>query len=77
VTPAGLETPALASLDHPHIVPVFDVGTTEDGLPFVVSKLVEGSDLEGTSPDERPPAPTCLRCSPSLQPFLRVAKLNP
>ena len=35
----------LARLDHPHIVPVFDVGRTEDGLCFVVSKLIEGSDL--------------------------------
>jgi len=35
----------LASLDHPNIVPVFDVGRTSDGLCYVVSKLVEGSDL--------------------------------
>ncbi len=35
----------LARLDHPHVVPVFDVGRTDDGLCFVVSKLVEGSDL--------------------------------
>jgi eukaryotic-like serine/threonine-protein kinase len=39
------EARILAKLDHPHIVPVFDVGRTEDGLCFVVSKLVEGSDL--------------------------------
>jgi serine/threonine protein kinase/formylglycine-generating enzyme required for sulfatase activity len=39
------EARILARLDHPHIVPVFDVGRTEDGLCFVVSKLVEGSDL--------------------------------
>src|SRR3954451_7377849 len=36
------EARILASLDHPHIVPVHDVGRTEDGLPFVVSKLIEG-----------------------------------
>jgi serine/threonine protein kinase len=39
------EARILASLDHPHIVPVFDVGTADDGLPFIVSKLIEGSDL--------------------------------
>ena len=39
------EARILAKLDHPHIVPVFDVGRTEDRLCFVVSKLVEGSDL--------------------------------
>ncbi len=39
------EARVLAKLDHPHIVPVFDVGRTEDRLCFVVSKLVEGSDL--------------------------------
>ena len=39
------EARILASLDHPHIVPVYDVGRTDDGLCFVVSKLIEGSDL--------------------------------
>ena len=39
------EARILGGLDHPHIVPVFDVGRTDDGLCFVVSKLIEGSDL--------------------------------
>jgi serine/threonine protein kinase len=39
------EARTLARLDHPHIVPVYDVGRTEDGLCFVVSKYVEGTDL--------------------------------
>jgi eukaryotic-like serine/threonine-protein kinase len=39
------EARILAKLDHPHIVPVHDVGRTEDGLCFVVSKLIEGNDL--------------------------------
>jgi len=39
------EARTVASLDHPNIVPVFDVGSTDDGLCFVVSKLIEGSDL--------------------------------
>lgn len=39
------EARILASLNHPHIVRVFDVGRTEDGLCFVVSELIEGGDL--------------------------------
>ena len=39
------EARVLASLDHPHIVPVYDVGRTPDGLCYVVSKFIEGSDL--------------------------------
>src|SRR5262249_42104864 len=39
------EARLLASLDHPHIVPVHDVGRTEDGRCYIVSKFIEGSDL--------------------------------
>ena len=39
------EARIVAGLDHPHIVPVYDVGRTENGLCFVVSKCIEGSDL--------------------------------
>jgi serine/threonine protein kinase len=35
----------LASLDHPGIVPVYDVGRAADGRPFLVSKFIEGRDL--------------------------------
>jgi serine/threonine protein kinase/formylglycine-generating enzyme required for sulfatase activity len=48
------EARILARLDHPNIVPVFDVGRTEDGLCFVVSKLVEGSDLAVNVRQARP-----------------------
>ena len=49
-----IEAQVLAKLDHPHIVPVFDVGRTEDGLCFVVSKLIEGSDLAVRMDQARP-----------------------
>ena len=39
------EARALAKLDHPNIVPVYDVGRTDDGLCYVVSKFVDGNDL--------------------------------
>jgi serine/threonine protein kinase/formylglycine-generating enzyme required for sulfatase activity len=43
----------LAKLDHPHIVPVFDVGTDNDSC-FIVSKLIEGSDLAKRLKQGRP-----------------------
>jgi serine/threonine protein kinase/formylglycine-generating enzyme required for sulfatase activity len=39
------EARILASLDHPHIVPVHDLGRAEDGLCFVVTKFIPGTDL--------------------------------
>jgi eukaryotic-like serine/threonine-protein kinase len=39
------EARILARLHHPGIVPVYDVGRTDDGLCYVVYQLVEGSDL--------------------------------
>src|SRR6516225_3399444 len=39
------EASTVANLDHPHIVPVFDVGSTEQFPCFVVSKYIDGTDL--------------------------------
>jgi serine/threonine-protein kinase len=33
-------------LEHPHIVPVYDVGETEQGVRFICMKLVQGETLE-------------------------------
>ncbi len=48
------EARIVANLDHPHIVPVHDVGRTSDGLCFVVSKFIEGRDLAGKIKEARP-----------------------
>jgi formylglycine-generating enzyme required for sulfatase activity len=49
-----VEARIVARLDHPNIVPVYDVGRTEDGLCFIVSKLVEGCDLAVKIGQRRP-----------------------
>jgi serine/threonine protein kinase len=48
------EARILASLDHRHVVPAYDVGRSDDGLPFVVSKFIEGSDLAKRMQKDRP-----------------------
>ncbi|MCI0457918.1 MAG: serine/threonine protein kinase, partial [Gemmataceae bacterium] len=48
------EARVVASLDHPNIVPVHDVGATEQGLPFVVAKWIEGTDLRQKIEEDRP-----------------------
>ena len=49
--PAGAEAwlaeaRALAALDHPHIVPVYDVGRAEDGSVYAVAKFIAGKTLQ-------------------------------
>src|SRR5450755_3163642 len=39
------EARTVANLDHPNIVPVHDVGRTEDCPFFIVSKYIDGTDL--------------------------------
>src|SRR3982751_2339297 len=40
------EAELLASVSHPHILSVFDYGTTADAnLPFLVTEYIEGGDL--------------------------------
>jgi serine/threonine protein kinase/formylglycine-generating enzyme required for sulfatase activity len=51
------EARLLAGLDHPHLVPVYDLGRTEDGRCYVVSKFIAGSDLRRKMAETRFPFP--------------------
>ena len=44
------EARALASLSHPNIVPIFDVGTVPDGRAYVAMELIEGGTLRDVMP---------------------------
>src|SRR5271166_6577453 len=39
------EAKAASALNHPHVCVVYDVGETEDGLPFIAMEFVEGESL--------------------------------
>jgi len=48
------EAQMLAELEHPNIVPVYEIGTTERNDIFIVSKLIDGMDLATRIEKDRP-----------------------
>jgi serine/threonine protein kinase len=48
------EARVLARLEHPHIVPVHDLGRTDDGRCYLVSRFIEGTDLATQIKQARP-----------------------
>jgi WD40 repeat protein/serine/threonine protein kinase len=62
-----------AQLDHPHIVPVLDVGRTFEGVPFVVSKLIEGTSLKSVIESRRHSTIESLRTVSSIAGALHYA----
>jgi serine/threonine protein kinase len=43
----GSEIRAVAAVEHPNVVPIYDVGVHDDGLLFIVMRLIPGRDLLG------------------------------
>src|SRR5437763_8055260 len=55
------EAQELASLNHPNILPIYEVSESEDGLPFFSMKFAENGSLQENAPSLRNVPSTCVQ----------------
>jgi serine/threonine protein kinase len=55
------EAQAVASLDHPNILPIYEVSESEDGLPFFSMKLAEKGSLHENAASLRDEPSKCVQ----------------
>jgi serine/threonine-protein kinase len=62
------EARTVAKMEHPHILPLFDYGE-QDGLPYLVMRLVEGGSLDSHHSPSQPSSTTWVKSvRPSTMP---------
>ncbi|MEZ6120515.1 MAG: protein kinase [Pirellulaceae bacterium] len=67
------EAKTLAKLEHPHIIPIFDVGATTEHPCFVVSKLIQGTNLFSLMQQQRLPVGQAIQIVAQLAQALHYA----
>jgi serine/threonine protein kinase len=55
------EAQAVASLDHPNILPIYEVSESEDGLPFFSMKFAKNGSLRENIESLREEPPKCVK----------------
>src|SRR5213079_864168 len=55
------EAQAVASLDHPNILPIYEVSESEDGVPFFSMKFATGGSLQKVGPALRAEPRRCVQ----------------
>lgn len=67
------EARILAGLDHPHVVPVYDIGATEQFPCYIVYKFIEGQDLGAVIQQGVPPYHRSARLVAAIADALHAA----
>jgi serine/threonine protein kinase len=70
------EARTVANLDHPHIVPVYDVGGTQQFPCYVVSKYIDGTDLSRRLKQSRLPMREAVEMVAAVAEALHYAHLK-